>query len=260
MILFHQLNLKTEKVNSSNPIYVIFRNFKIWQSDWELILKILQKKEWAKLSESQINILESKKDNARKYINPEKVILSYDAYNSDFESFPFTTIRNFLATTKNKWESIDYAKYFGNRIIDHSETIKNYIPVIEEFFADFYPYKNEFLILDCFHKQGFITNLRLFYYDNISKKNQAIILNEIESYKLADDVYTDLGGVEIITKNQQNIQLTNKYQSMGFAKTRVAEMDRIKKFIELSKSGFDDNIFDNSYLTLDKNRIEKIYF
>jgi serine/threonine protein kinase len=260
LLLLNQINPKTEKLLTSHSIYINFRNYKIWRSDWELIIKLMEKKEWEVLTENQLKILENKKTQSRKYLNEKDIILSYELYNISYKDFPFISIHDFISNTKTIWESLEYSKYYGNRIIDHTETIKSYISDIEEVFSTFYPFKNEFLLLDCFHKQGFITNFRLFYYDSIQKKYHAIILKNIKSYSIADDLYTDLGGLQVITHDNRKINLSLKYENTGFAKTRKNEMYRIQQF--LVRNDIETLVNENkiSYLALTKDLISAIYF
>lgn len=261
LIFLNKINLQNEKINTSKPpIYVGFRNLKIWQSDWELILKLFVKKDWEQLSENQLNILENKKDKARKIIDSAKVSLSYEFYNFSYDDIAFTTVYDFLKLTKTNWESIEFSKYYGNKIIDHTESIKSYIATIESVFNIYYPVKEEFLILDCFHKNGFFTNFRMFYFEELTKKYKVILLKDIEKYQIKDDIFSDSGIVEIFTKYNEKIELPLKFQSTGYAKQLKSEMSRIQQFISISSSVDLFKTKNFKHITQTKDAISLNYF
>lgn len=256
IIYLNTINLNSERVISTQPIYVNFRNFKIWTSDWELIKKLLEKKEWEQLNYSQLKIFSHKKDHARKFIPKDLKILSFDLYNFSFDDFLFTPVENFLFFSKKIWESIEFAKYFNYKILDHTETIEEYRSEIEKVFSEYYPLKNEFLLIDSFHKFGFFTNYRMFYYENSMEKYMPALLSEIKEYSISN---SENEKIEIVFQNEERKLLDPKHQNTNYAKSLVKQLKRLQHFI------FNNNIAsleekELKYLKLNKNEISAIYY
>jgi len=237
---FKLITLKNVALNKSNVkaidyIYVNFFGFKIWTSDWDLICKLLDKKEWTLLDNKSLQFIDLKKDAIQNLISNENSKLNFDYYNFKYIDIFYTSINIFLERTKKIWESFEYSNFYANKILDHSLRIKEFELITNKVFSLFYPYKNEFLLLECFHRNGFFTNFRMFYFDEQTNDYKAIKLAEILEYKIGEEAYTNFEGIIVKMINGEVLNLPLNYQSLGYAKTRNWEMARIHKVIELKE-------------------------
>jgi len=200
IISFAQSEIKPEMGSNIDRIYVVFNNHKIWKSDWELILRTYNKKDFTKLEAHYLPLLLSSKPEAMQHGFYSQSEL--DEINGDLVKIVHTGFDDFINFTKFTYSADKIATYYNRRFLDHSNAIKSLIPFVRETMKEYMPFENEFFFLNSFH-DGIITNFRIFY--KSQKRVQVVPLNNVDLYSKAKKFFNK--EIEITLKSGSPVVL-----------------------------------------------------
>ncbi len=238
-----------------------YNKYKFWKSDWEIVTKLIQAKEWEKLENNYIELISSNKENCNNILLKNKLkfnTLDYD-YSNNF--IPNVNIDNLIDYTEKIWHSSKHIDLYNNIFLYHSSKIEKFKPIVNQVFNNIYPLKNEYFLLDSFHIDGIITNYRLIYRDFDSKNEiiyKIIPIFDIKKYSLTQvgNFFTSYV-IEIFRKKSKNIKLKSIIEDEKQAAESVEGLNRINKIIEKSKKSVNNTI--EKFIVLDKIETDKLW-
>lgn len=227
VIPLSDIDPEKEKVQPIDYLYVNFRNYRIWITVWELILQLIKKEEWLKIPKEAKALIKS---DAELISNEQK------EYIFNENQIYHTTTELLFDNTHQIWESSKFIQFYNNRFLDHTHSIQKHKFVTNNIFNQFYPLKNEFILLDCLHQQGLITSFRIFYLlDNSDYKVVSIF--DIEEYTWYDSgIFVHDRGIEIKLKSKQSIKIAAKMEQKSEFLAQKNTFKRINLIIKFLQS------------------------
>ncbi len=226
--------IKQEELNPAvlDYIYAKFRTFKILIADFQLIKKLIDNKIHLNITDRNAYLLNKKKNEVNKIIQASNNNLNnnINLYSFSQNNIFFTTIEMLIENTKKIWHSIEYAYLYNRKIIDHTSEINNKNKIVKQIFEKYFPYKNEFFLLDCLHKNGLITNYRIFYYNELAFNYEVITLEKVDKYQLSQNNFTNTENVQITLKNNTiiTIDLENNFANKHIEQQRINEVIKLE--------------------------------
>lgn len=195
-------NIDTKKVgiNKMNRLYVQFNNCNLWKSDWEIVKKVLAKKEWTALDKKYLPLLEYSKKELPKGsgFNNIRFEFDFDILQKMQEiTLRHCTIDDFIEFTKQTWHSDRLIGLYNDYYYNHSEEIQRLEPLVKNIFSIYYPLKDEFFLLDSYHQDGLITNFRLFYKTGNSQSYYVLPLSNVKKYRIENGGLFSRARVEV---------------------------------------------------------------
>ncbi len=192
----------------TNRIYVTYKGYTFWKSDWELTCRAAKQHEWNTIPKKLKPLIVCNHKQAfdlMKKLQMPYVLTDYSINNH--LNIPHVSVGQFIRFSKQIYQSNKIIAWYNNRYRNHSPQINKWKQIIEQIFAEYYPLKGEFIILDSLHLFGMITNYRIFYKKDENSAFEAVRIDSVRDYSLVSGSSFSSKKVEIILTGDTKISL-----------------------------------------------------
>lgn len=191
-----------------NRIYISYKGYTLWKNDWELACRVAKHQEWQTIPKKLRPLVTCNHKQAFDLMKQLQLTYILTDYSIDNHSdIPHVSVEQFIKFSKQVYQSEQVIGWYNNRYINHSPHINRWKPMVKQAFSVYYPLQGEFLILDCLHRYGLITNYRIFYRRDEKSTYEAVRIHSVEDYHFVNGSSFTSKKLEIILTNNTKITL-----------------------------------------------------